>query len=287
MLIVLAIAASAIRLSRTPQPALARPPVRMSAAADGDDPAELAPGSIKGTLSRLRINFESGKTAGAAYISKLQPQPGVQGGNLSTSTVLLSALLAVLQVEAVQFSVAFCGAWLFGVGVPAAAVPATGVRLRTAAEMAVACRHPSRVARLLVEAWCVPAVLRGLQRAPSPREYVQDQVTQPLAVLATAVLTARALERTVLAQVAAAPALQLLGKCGLAEATELAGASVAARAADAWNGFARAEELALTLPASAFLIGLTGLDARFFALLASAWDVARPWVVRVHTLLFS
>ena len=71
---------------------------------------------------------------------------------------------------------------LFGVGVPVATItPATGVRLRTAAAMALASRHPMRVGRLLLQALRFPMVLRGLRRSAAPREYLQDQSAQPLA----------------------------------------------------------------------------------------------------------
>ena len=244
---------------------------------------------FKDTMQRLRAGFESGKETGAAWLDKKStPQAeAAQEGSNSVGAVLISALLAAVQVEIAQFFVVFCGAWLFGVGVPVATIaPATGVRLRTAAAMALASRHPMRVGRLLLQALFFPMVLRGLRRSAAPREYLQDQSAQPLAVLATAIFTARALERTLGERLLSAPALLLLDKCGLTEATERTVASVTANAQAAWSTFARAEELALTNPASGLLVRLTELDAWVFALLTRAWVAARPWVMRLKELLF-
>ena len=290
---VIAIAASGLQLPLRPAARsisthdAARRPVPLIMSEPEAEPLQSGFG-FKDTMQRLRAGFESGKETGAAWLEKKSTsQAAAQEGSNSVGAVLISALLAAVQVEIAQFFVVFCGAWLFGVGVPVATItPAKGVRLRTAAAMALASRHPMRVGRLLLQALRFPMVLRGLRRSAAPREYLQDQSAQPLAVLATAIFTARALERTLGERLLSAPALLLLDKCGLTEATERTVASVTANAQAAWSTFARAEELALTNPASGLLVRLTELDAWVFALLTRAWVAARPWAMRLKELLF-
>lgn len=116
-------------------------------------------------------------------------------------------------------------------------------------------------------------------------EYLKDQSAQPLAVLVTVLVTARALERTLLTGVAAAPILFALGTLGLAEPMELAGARLAGAARAAWTGFARAEDLANTNLVSAFLLGLSELDTRLFSLLKASWRMAEELDARMLALL--
>ena len=228
------------------------------------------PGGFKDTANRLKADFQSGKDAADAYMSGSTPQS--EAAEPTASGAVAAALLAALQVEAAQFVLVFSGAWLFGVGIPAAAAPATGVRLHTAVLAAVASRHPTRLLRLPLEALRWRAVRRGLRRGGF--EYLKDQVAQPLAVLLTVVFTARALERTALVNVATAPILFALGTLGLAEQTERAGARLAGEARMLWTGFARAEDLVNTNLASSFVLGLSELDAKLLALLKASWRTA-------------
>ena len=279
-MIMLATAACALRFAAPHGHAMVLRPSARVLMSESDVPP---PGGVKDTLARFRADFQTGKDAADAYMSGFSPQS--EDTPPSTGGAIAAVLLAALHVEVAQFVLVFSGAWLFGVGIPAATAPATGVRLHSAALAAVASRHPTRLLRLPLEAWRWRAVRRGLRRGGF--EYLKDQSAQPLAVLVTVVITARALERTLLVGVAAAPllfALSSLGS-GLSERTERAGARLAGHARAAWVGFARAEDLVNTNLVSAFLIGLTELDARLFALLKASWRTAEALDARMLALV--
>ncbi len=267
MMFMFATAACALRLAAPRGHAMApRPAVRVLMS----EPAVPTPGGFKDTANRLKSDFLSGKDAADAYMSGSTPQS--EAADPTAGGAVAAALLTALQVEAAQFVLVFSGAWLFGVGIPAAAAPATGVRLHTAALAALASRHPTRLLRLPLEVLRWRTVRLGLRRGGF--EYLKDQSAQPLAVLLTVVFTARALERTLLTNVATAPILFALGTLGLAEPTERAAARLAGEARMLWTGFARAEDLANTNLASAFLLGLSELDAKLVALLKASWRTA-------------
>lgn len=243
------------------------------------EPDVPTPGGFKDSVNRLKADFQSGKDAAAAYMSGSTPQSEAAD---PTAAGAVAWLLAALQVEVAQFVLVFSGAWLFGVGVPTAAAPATGVRLHAAALAALASRHPTRLLRLPLEALRWRSVRLGLRRGGF--EYLKDQSAQPLAVLFTVVVTARALERTLLTNVATAPILLALGTLGLAEPTERAAARLAGEARTLWTGFARAEDLANTFLPSAFLLGLSELDAKLAALLKASWRTALELDARMVAL---
>ena len=284
-MLALATAACALRLPAPrghaiPLASALRLPPRPAARVLMSEPDVPTPGGFKDTVNRLKADFESGKDAAAAYMSGSTPQSEV--ADPTAAGAVAAALLAALQVEVAQFVLVFSGAWLFGIGVSAAAAPATGVRLHAAALAALASRHPTRLLRLPLEALRWRSVRLGLRRGGF--EYLKDQSAQPLAVLFTVVFTARALERALLTNVATAPILLALGTLGLAEPTERAAARLAGEARLLWTGFARAEDLANTFLPSAFLLGLSELDAKLVALLKASWRTALELDARMVAL---
>ena len=276
-MLMFATAACALRLAAPRGHAMVPRPAARVLMSEPDVPT---PGGFKDTVNRLKSDFQSGKDAADAYMSGSTPQS--EAADPTAGGAVAAALLATLQVEAAQFVLGFSGAWLFGVGIPAAAAPATGVRLHTAVLAALASRHPTRLLRLPLEALRWRTVRLGLRRGGF--EYLKDQSSQPLAVLLTVVFTARALERTLLTNVATAPILFALGTLGLAEPTERAAARLAGEARMLWTGFARAEDLANTNLASAFLLGLSELDAKLVRLLKASWRSALELDARMVAL---
>ena len=278
LMLALASAACALRLPAPRGLAMVPRPAARVLMSEPDVPT---PGGFKDTVNRLKADFQSGKDAAAAYMSGSTPQS--EAADPTAGGAVAAALLAALQVEVAQFVLVFSGAWLFGVGVPAAAAaPATGVRLHAAALAALASRHPTRLLRLPLEGLRWRSVRLGLRRGGF--EYLKDQSAQPLAVLFTVVFTARALERTLLTNVATAPILLALGTLGLAQPTERAAARLAGEARMLWTGFARAEDLANTFLPSALLLGLSELDAKLVALLKASWRTALELDARMVAL---
>ena len=135
LMLALASAACALRLPAPRGLAMVPRPAARVLMSEPDVPT---PGGFKDTVNRLKADFQSGKDAAAAYMSGSTPQS--EAADPTAGGAVAAALLAALQVEVAQFVLVFSGAWLFGIGVPAAAAaPATGVRLHAAALAALAC----------------------------------------------------------------------------------------------------------------------------------------------------
>lgn len=269
MLVMLAMGFSTALVS---PPLVSRPVARLTTtvlvmAAEKEPPR---PGGLVDTVRRLRADYADGAATARDYFR--QPVP-VGGSPLRSTTAVelcVAAGIAALQVEVVQFVAVFVVAWLCGLGVPAG-LPSRGLRLSTAVQMALSSRHGARVGRLLCEAARFPLALRALRRAAVRREHVQEALARPFAVLVVAVLTTRALDRSLLASITVAPASALCGAIGLGDAA----AALAEKASElGWGvtrALARTEEAARKLPLLCPFLDTTEADNRVAELLVAAW----------------
>ena len=252
------------------------------------------PGGLVDTVRRLRADYTDGAAATRDYFRQPAPAEGSPLTDGTTAVQLcVAAAITVLQVEVVQFVTVFAAAWLCGLGVPVG-VPSRGMRLTIAAQTALSSRHGARVARLLFEAARFPLVLRALRRAPDRREHVQDALARPLAVLAVAVLTARAFDRSLLARSSGSPASALCGTIGLAGAASALVEKASECGLAVTHVLARTEAAARELPLLRLALDATEADDRVAELLAAVWCGAiRPvllwsWklLVALRRLLF-
>ena len=254
-------------LASRPAACLTRPVPVMTADRGGMDSPP--PGGLVDTMRRLRADYTAGAAAARDYLRQPASADGSPPHTTTAVELVVAAAIAALQVETVQFVSVFVVAWLCGLGVPAG-VPSRGMRLTAAANTALSSRHGARVARLLCEVARFPLALRALRRAPDRREHAQEAFARPLSLLAVAVLTARALDRSLLASTGS-PASVLCGAIGLVDTAPV----LAERASECgWavtRALARTEDAARELPLLRLALDATEADDRVAGLLAAAW----------------
>lgn len=154
--------------------------------------------------SRTRLREEQQAFFTASGESALRPQDRIAG-----------AVVAAFLVEAATFGAALAGSWLV-LGAPLL-TEAPQARLRAAFDAAVAFRASTRLPRLLLEVFALPAAVASVAKRPAEERFTfcQERATQALAIIAAVVMTLRALNSGVLRGTTGPAIVVLASKFGL------------------------------------------------------------------------